>query len=130
MIKKTFIKGILTILPLYITVYVLVTLFTKLDSILQPIIFKWLGVEIVGLGFAIITLGVFVIGAIVSNTLGKWFVRQFNKLIHRVPIANKIYNGVNEVVSLVGDSEKSAFSKVVKVNSMHFIRMLNFFKSF
>ena len=115
MIKKTFIKGVLTILPLYITIYVLVTLFTKLDSILQPIIFNWIGVEIIGLGFTIILVGIFVIGAIVSNALGKWFLRQSNKLINKVPLANKLYGGVSEVVGMIGDSENETFSKVVKI---------------
>ena len=113
--KKTLIRGIFISLPVVITIYVLWSLFIKIDTILQPLIFNLLGVNIVGLGFVSVLLAMYLIGLVGGNTLGKWVLKQFNKVVDRVPLANKLYSGVSEVVGMIGDSEKSAFSKVVRV---------------
>lgn len=113
--KRILIRGTLISLPILITIYVLVSVFTKIDAILQPLIYNVLGVNVIGLGFALVVIAMFIVGLVGGNTLGKWFIKQGNRIIHKVPIANKVYGGVSEVVGMIGDSEKSAFSKVVRV---------------
>ncbi|WBK39990.1 protein of unknown function DUF502 [PinkBerry-associated phage LS06-2018-MD08] len=113
--KKTFISGLLVTLPIILTCYVLYSVFKGVDDILQPLILRYVGFEIIGLGFVLVMVAIFIVGLVGSNFIGKWLLRLFNKVIDRVPLANKVYGGINEVVGMIGDSEKESFKDVALV---------------
>lgn len=110
--KLIFIRGLARVLPITITLYILISLFIKIDQLLQPLILEYLNIDIPGLGFMIIIILIFLMGIF----KGKFFSKQFNKFINKVPVAKSIYGGTKEVVDVVFDENDIAFSKVVEVD--------------
>ncbi len=115
-IKKTFITGLLSLLPLGITLYFLYWLVSSLDSLLREIILSFTDFYIPGLGFVTAVVVVFLAGLLASNVLGKWFIRQTEKILSRVPIVNTIYGSVSDIQKTFADNPSKRFSKVVLID--------------
>ena len=72
-----------------------------------------------GLG-AIITLAiVFITGLLTNNLVGKWFVRLWERLLHRIPVVNSIYGSVKQVSDTLFSSSGNAFRKAVLIPYPH-----------
>jgi uncharacterized membrane protein len=118
--RKYFITGLLVLVPLAITAWVLNFVIGTLDqslllvpSELRPRTY------IPGLG-AIITLAfVFLTGLLTNNLVGKWFLRMWERLLQRIPVVNSIYGSVKQVSDTLLSSSGNAFRKAVLVPYPH-----------
>lgn len=105
-LSKYFFEGLLVLVPLVATVYVIYAIFTKIDSI-----FKF---EIPGLGFIVTILSITIIGFISSNFITKKLVGLVDKLFTKLPFVKMIYTSVKDLIgAFVGD--KKSFDKPVLV---------------
>jgi len=97
-LKKYFITGLLVLIPLWATYYVLSGLLRMIDGILGDIPTHVIGYRIPGMG--IITLVVFVlaVGMLSANYLGTKFIQYSDKLMQRVPIVRGIYVTVKQIM--------------------------------
>lgn len=103
-----FLNGLLLALPIYVTVYVLYTVFHTLDGIL-PIEHKFPGLGIVILLLLLIGLGY--LGAKVINEQIK---NRFMKFLDRIPFIKTIYKSITDMLgAFVGN--KKRFNKPVLV---------------
>ncbi|MFC2161431.1 DUF502 domain-containing protein [Acidobacteriota bacterium] len=115
--KNYFVTGIIVIVPLLVTILViraLVNTINKLFAMLPPNIqpqtlLPFFGVEII-IAFLLIIL----IGFLVSNFLGRKFVRVGEKILARIPVVKTIYQGVKQLTTGIV-SDKKMFSKVVLI---------------
>ncbi len=115
--KNYFVTGIIVIVPLlvtYIVIRALVNtigkLFAQLPTNLQPQTYiPFFGVEII-IAFVLIIL----IGFLVSNFLGRKFLRIGEKILAKIPIVKTIYQGVKQLTTGIV-SDKKMFSKVVLI---------------
>lgn len=116
-LRRHFLAGILVIVPIGIAVAVLAWVFTNIDNILQPVISRIFGQEIIGLGFAVAIVLIYIIGIIAENIIGKRAIHFGESLLTRVPVFRQIYTGAKQVVeSLSGAGlNKAAFREVVFV---------------
>ena len=69
-IKRYFLSGILVIVPLIITYVVLRFFLSAIDGILSPLLVRYLGYDIPGLGIVITIIIVFVAGILTRGVLG------------------------------------------------------------
>jgi len=113
-IKKSFITGLGTILPIGVTIFVIVKLFSTVDNFLQGWIESVFGFRLVGLGFVVVVVTIILIGAFTNTYLAKKISNVVNNIFNRIPIIKSIYFPLKEVVSLSNPSETS-FQKVVLV---------------
>ncbi|MBT9175298.1 MAG: hypothetical protein DDT22_00973 [candidate division WS2 bacterium] len=116
--RRYFFTGILTLLPVVVTVYVLWTLFLLVDSILGRILYRLLGENIWGLGLLAFLVLAFIVGMFVTNVIGKHLFGWMESLIKKLPLANVIYNTVKQMSDAIfsdRDGKKSAFRRVVLV---------------
>jgi uncharacterized membrane protein len=125
--KQYFITGLLVWLPMGITVWVLTWLVGLLDGIFLAVLHaadtlipgmhalaEYLrGVP--GLGVILVALVIFFTGVFVANMFGQWWLRQWGKLITRIPVVRTIYTSVKQVADTLFSGTGHAFSKALLV---------------
>lgn len=104
---RNFGQGLLFVVPIATTLFVLYYIFEWLDTLIP--------IEIPGLGLLIIIVGVSIIGIIGSTLVKTPLFNWFNRLISRAPIVKIIYSSVKDLLSaFVGNKKK--FTRPVMVN--------------
>jgi uncharacterized membrane protein len=128
--RKYFITGLLILVPLAITAWVLNLVISTMDQSLllvpgstQPM--RVFGHQIPalstipGLGTVLTVLIVFVTGLLTNNLVGNYVVRVWEKLLQRIPIVNSLYASVKQVSDTLFSSSGNAFRKAVLVPYPH-----------
>jgi uncharacterized membrane protein len=113
-LRNWLIAGLLVILPLAVTGYVLVALFRFLDNLLAPAL-KYVGIEIPGLGLVSGLLLILATGAMASNVLGHRIVRAFDAIVLRIPFARTIYSATKQLSDSILQQNRGAFKRAVLV---------------
>ena len=127
-LKKYLLAGLLVWLPLVITLWVLWWLVGLFDGVFASVL-SGLGNlmtdqqesdvqflrEVHGLGVVLVFSVLILTGALASNVVGRWWVRQFDALFTRIPFFKSIYNSVKKVSNTLFSSNGNAFRKVVLV---------------
>lgn len=114
-LRRYFIAGLLVFLPLAVTYTVLAWLFALLDNFLGRVVTAWLGYKVPGLGLAATILVVFVMGAVVTNVLGRRLVGAFEAVLMRIPLARSIYSATKQVSDSIFNKRRGAFQRAVLV---------------
>ena len=70
-VRKHFIAGVFITVPLAASFWVLSWVFVNVDEVLQPVIQLIFGRKIVGVGFGVTVILIYVIGLIASNIFGR-----------------------------------------------------------
>jgi len=96
--KKYFITGLLVLLPVWATYYVLTALLGVIDGILADLPAHFLGYRIPGLGIVTLVLFVLLVGILFANYLGSQIVRASDELLHKVPLVRGVYFTVKQVM--------------------------------
>jgi uncharacterized membrane protein len=118
--RKYFITGLLILVPLAITAWVLHAVISTMDQSLLLLPEQWrpealIGFKIPGLGAVLTVLIIFVTGLLTKNFIGKYVVSLWEKLLHRIPIVNSIYSSVKQVSDTLFSSSGNAFSKALLI---------------
>ena len=122
--RKYFITGLLILVPLAITAWVLNLVISTMDQSLLLVPERWqpktlFGHDIPGLGTILTILIVFVTGLLTSNLVGNYVVRVWEKVVQRIPIVNSLYSSVKQVSDTLFSSSGNAFRKAVLVPYPH-----------
>ena len=72
-----------------------------------------------GLGVILVALVILATGVFVANMFGQWAVRQWGKLIDRIPVVRSIYTSVKQVADTLFSGSGNAFSKALLVQYPH-----------
>lgn len=120
MIKRYFITGLLVLVPLFITIWVLTILIGIMDQSLWLLPYSWrpealFGMSIPGLG-ALLTLGIiFFTGLVATNFFGRRIILFWEALLSRVPVVKSIYYSVKQVSDTLFSDSGQAFRKALLV---------------
>jgi uncharacterized membrane protein len=112
-LRKYFLTGILAILPLGITAWILYKVFVTIDSTVTPWISRYTGVEVPGTGFAATIVFVFFVGLFASNIIGRAVIHRFEAFFAKVPLFSKVYIAVKQIGEAIIGSQKKLFQRVV-----------------
>ncbi len=112
-LKKLFTTGLLTLLPLGITVYIFYFIFNFLENMLGGVIEFFFEIEIPGIGFAAGILLIFLVGFIASNIIGRRIIDCWDALFKRIPLTRSIYSSAKQIIDAFKLQGKHAFQKVV-----------------
>ncbi|MCE9633194.1 MAG: DUF502 domain-containing protein [Methylophilales bacterium] len=118
--KRYFITGLLVLVPLVITVWVLKTLIGVLDQSLLLLPPAWrpdtlLGVDIPGFGVFLTLFIVLFTGLVAANILGKRLVVVWEAMLGHVPVVKSIYASVKQVSDTLFSDSGNAFRKALLV---------------
>jgi len=103
---KNFLRGIIIVVPIAVTIYVLYEAFIRLDRLLA---LPWPGA-----GLGILLAATVLIGALASNFVGRNVLLLTETVFKRAPIVRIIYASIKDLLeAFVGD--KKRFDKPVAV---------------
>ena len=119
-IRTWLLAGLLVLVPLAITIWLLNWFVATLDQTLGILPGSWhpdklIGFHIPGFGVLLALAIVLTIGAVASNFLGKKLVRWWDALLSRIPIVRSIYSSVNQVSDTLFSENGNAFRKALLV---------------
>jgi len=105
-ISQYFFQGLLFLVPLVVTLYVIYWVFIKIDRILS--------LPVPGLGFIVTLVLITLVGFAASNFLTRNIVGLVDKLFARLPLVKMLYTAIKDLVNaFVGD--KKSFNRPVQV---------------
>jgi len=123
-LRKYFLTGIATILPLIITVWFLKWLFTLIDNILlEPFVdsvgvyLKYPGIEWLARVFLLVLFVLIVsfLGFLISFLFFRKMLLALENLFLKFPFIGKIYKSIKQVSNAIVGEGKNIFKKVVLV---------------
>ena len=126
-IQKLFVAGLLVWLPMVITVWMLLWMLRLVDSIFIALVAalerfvstlngfsQWVH-SFPGFGVAVLGLMILLTGLLVSNIVGAWWLRQWDKMLVHIPVFRSIYSSVKQVSDTLFSGGGKAFSKALLV---------------
>lgn len=121
LLRTWFLTGLLAVGPVVLTVVLVMMIVTFVDGMVAAVVppeyrpSAYLGFEVPGLGLISTLVGITIIGALVSNFFGRYFVQWWDKLMARVPIINGIYGGIKQVLNSILSEKGESFREVVYI---------------
>ncbi len=105
-LTRYFFEGLIVLVPILGSIYILYLIFTKIDGLL--------GLPIPGTGFVITVVFITFVGLLASSFLTGWLVRIVEKVFSKLPLVKMIYTSIHDLMSsFVGD--KKTFDRPVLV---------------
>ena len=119
-LKNYFLTGLLVILPIFITVYVILSLIRAMDTILKYIPAKYLPetylqIHIPGLGLILVVILVFVVGLLTRNFIGRKIVHLGENIVDRIPLVRILYTGVKQLLEPLFLQKTNGFKRVALI---------------
>ncbi len=130
-LRQYFITGLLVWLPMAVTIWVLTWLYGLLDGIFLSVLGAADAVipglhtladalkAIPGFGVLSVTIIILITGLFVANIFGQWWLRQWDKLMNRIPVVRSIYTSVKQVSDTLFSGSGHAFSKALLIRYPH-----------
>ncbi|WP_310734545.1 DUF502 domain-containing protein [Azohydromonas caseinilytica] len=126
--KKYIVAGLLVWLPLAVTIWVLSSALGMLDGVFVTVLAAITRVlpptaqsgieqlrDVPGLGVVVVVVVLLLTGMFVANVFGQWWLRQWDRLMGRIPIVKSIYSSVKQVSDTLFSSSGNAFREAVLV---------------
>jgi uncharacterized membrane protein len=127
-VKKYLIAGLLVWLPLAITIWVLSWLLGTLDGVFDSLLGAAQAVlptsfgdgigrlrNMHGVGVVVMLVVLLLTGVFAANFVGQWWLKQWDRLLYRIPIVKSIYSSVKQVSDTLFSSNGNAFREAVLV---------------
>lgn len=118
-LNQIFFKGLIVVLPITLTFYLLFWASVKIESLFGSSLEWLLGKElyIPGLGIVVTVLFIFLVGLLVNNYFTARFFNWFTNILERVPLIKVIYNPLKDLMALIpgGSRAKTRPQRVVLV---------------
>ncbi|MCU7736391.1 DUF502 domain-containing protein [Priestia megaterium] len=114
-IIKSFINGLLTIVPIILVIYILVRVFNFLDSILGNVLKPYMKQDYIpGIGILATLLLITFLGWLSTRFFTGKIINLIDRLLERIPFVKTLYTVIKDTFqSFLG--EKKSFSKVALV---------------
>jgi len=117
-ISRTFLTGLITILPVILTLYLLYWLVVSMEAVLGNLIhlvlpesFYWPGMGVVA-GLMV----VFVVGLLMHAYVVRWLFAKGEALFYHLPLINSVYRAMRDFFDFISPTTKKEFEQVVAVS--------------
>ena len=118
-LRRYLVAGILVWLPLGVTIAIVSFLIRLMDNFVpEPAkarLQELLGIGIPGLGVILTIVLVLITGILTANIVGRSFLKGWESLLDRIPIARSIYSAAKNFAEIVFSDSGNAFKKVLLV---------------
>lgn len=116
-LRGHFIAGLAVLAPLFITSWVVVTIFNYMDARIRDYFKQLLDLQVppYGAGVLVTFVGIIFVGMLARNIIGGRIIRFFESLLLRVPVANRLYGALKQIVGAFVGRDKTIFEKVVMI---------------
>lgn len=117
--KKYFITGLVVVIPVSLTFYILFAVFQFIDNILGRFLTGYIknawGFYVPGIGFIICILLILLVGILATRFLRKRIFLDFEKWFSRLPLIKNVYPALKQVILFVSAQKEFGFKKVALV---------------
>ncbi len=116
-INKNILTGLVTMLPLLLTLYLLYWFVVTTESILGDIIRTAMPERIYkpGLGVVVVLVGAFIVGMLMHTTVvRRWFYRG-ERIVYRLPLIKSVYLSIRDMLDYFSSENKNEFEQVVAI---------------
>ena len=113
--KRSLFAGLVVVVPLLITGFVLVWLTLLIEGMMAPVLSWALGRSVPGLGFVAALAVVTVVGIVATTVVGRKILARGEGLLTRIPLFKDIYVPVKQLIGAFSPENESGFKKVVLV---------------
>ncbi len=114
-LSRVFIKGLITLLPITLTIALLIWVVSKAEWAFGEPLRSVLPFYFPGAGVAFALIVIFIAGLAVNNYLTNQFVSWLETRVARVPIIKSIYAPIRDVTQLFSKNDKDHSQRVVMV---------------
>ena len=118
MLKKSFFTGLVILVPVGITLWVLNLVVTTLDQtllLLPPSVRTQAPFNIPGMGVLLTLAIILAVGVLARNFIGRRLVLWWEALVARIPVVSAIYSSVKQVSDTLLSPSGQAFRKPVLI---------------
>ncbi|HYH09948.1 MAG TPA: DUF502 domain-containing protein [Thermoanaerobaculia bacterium] len=114
---KNFLRGLVIVVPIALTVYLVYETFTRLDRLLN--------LHLPGLGLLVLVVAIVVIGALAGNFVGRRVFALTEKLFTNAPIVRIVYAAIKDLLeAFVGN--KRRFDRPVTISVTEGVKTFGF----
>jgi len=114
-----FLRGLVLVAPLAITLYVCWIVFVRIDG--------WLGLPVPGLGFVLLIVLITLIGFLGSNLITRGMVAIVEQAVSRLPFVRLLYTSTKDLLNaFVGEKRRFDKPVLVRVSTQSQARMVGF----
>ncbi|HNT34614.1 MAG TPA: DUF502 domain-containing protein [bacterium] len=116
-LRGHFFAGLVALAPLFITVWMLLTIFNYLDARIRGYFMELFNLQVppYGAGVLVTFLGIVFVGMVARNFIGGRILQFFEGILLKVPVANRLYGAVKQIIGAFVGRDKTVFEKVVLV---------------
>jgi uncharacterized membrane protein len=118
-LNQIFFKGLIVVLPITLTFYLLYWASVNVESIFAPMLARVLGewLYVPGLGILLSLILIMLVGVLVSNYITGRFFTWISSLLEKVPLIKAIYNPLRDLMGLIPgkSSDGAKLQRVVLV---------------
>ncbi|MDA5555683.1 DUF502 domain-containing protein [Shimia sp. MMG029] len=116
-LRSSFFTGIVVILPIALTIWLVWTLIGWVDGFVLPLVpstiqpEKYIGINLRGVGLIIFLVFTVLVGWIAKGLIGRSLLRFAEDLVDRMPVVRSIYSGVKQIAETVFAQSERSFEK-------------------
>jgi uncharacterized membrane protein len=128
-LRSSFLTGLVVVLPIGLTIYLIWTVIGWLDGWILPLIpayyqpdamvHRWFGPDadypVRGLGVMVFLIFTVLIGWIAKGLIGRSVLRQAERLVDRMPVVRSVYTGFKQIAETVFGRSETHFDKTCLV---------------
>ena len=114
-LKITFLTGLLVLLPLALTYWILKAMLQGMERLIGDPLQRYLQVYIPGMGIILLVVLILLIGMLARNLIGRKLGALGEAVLRRIPLVRNIYASIKQLVNTIFLQGKSNFRGVVLV---------------
>lgn len=115
-LQKIFLQGLVTFLPMAVTIYVVYAGVQIVDNIFGNALRKILPMYIPGLGFLLTIIFIFFLGILLNNLITAGLLQSLEKRLTKVPFIKAIYSPLRDLMNLFNKSGSKEMRTAVLVD--------------
>ena len=115
-LQKIFLQGLVTFLPIALTIYIVYAGVSIVDNLLGESLRQILPVYIPGLGFLLTILIIFLLGFLLNNLITAGAFHKLENRLMKVPFIKAIYSPLRDLMNLFSKSGGQGLQTVVLVD--------------
>ena len=118
-VSRTFLRGLILLLPLLFTIWPLYYFFSSIDAVVHRVVAAWLPSlgHVPGSGVVIGIAGIFLLGLLMSAPFMQHLYALVEQPFRRIPLIKSLYTALKELTRYLAPGEGRRPDRVVRVRA-------------
>lgn len=114
-LRRLLLAGLVVLVPLALTAWVLHGLFELVDGLFAPLVARVTGWRVPGVGLLLTVLVILLLGWLSTNVLGRRVIDLGERVLRRIPVGRTVYSATKSVLQVFAHRQTDAFKRVVLI---------------